>query len=146
MGRVHLEWHTNTKIVRRSCYRSDGTAKVRWPNPTSARFVADLSNWRAINGRPGRAGKVPRGHVEAYFCGLCKGWHVGHPPIPEWHHTCPQRREDLIGELGMRAVAITWRENSKRIRTEAGDTAERRYRRVRRPTAARSRAAWRACA
>lgn len=134
---VHLEWHTNVRILRRSCFRSDGTPKVRWPNPTSARFVADLSNWRAETGHPSRHGKVPSNRVEAYYCGLCEGWHVARPPIPQWHHTCPQRREDLIGELGMRAVALTWSENTARIRREVGDLGLRRRHRARAPLAVR---------
>lgn len=130
MGRVHREWRTNIRLLRRSCYRSDGEAKVRWPNRTSALFVADLTNWRAAEGRADPRGRIPVGTVQAYLCRLCDGWHVGRPMIPEWHHTCLERREDLIAELGIRAVALVWRENSSRIRAEVGDTPDSRRGRV----------------
>lgn len=135
----HVVYVTNVRILRRACYRSNGTRKVRWPNPTSARYVAELSNWRAANHRPGPYGRIPDGRVEAYACPLCEGWHVGRPPIPEWHHTDKERRPDLLCEIGVRATAILWAENSWRIRSEAGDTETAREGRVRRLTAGRDR-------
>lgn len=133
-GRRHLVFVTNMKVLRRSCFRYDGTPKVRWPNPTSARFVADLSNFRRDHGRPWK------NYVESYRCRVCDGWHVARPPLPEWYHTAKERREDLLVELGIRPVAWIWRENTTRIRAEAGDT-RMKTRWVRRVRSARGRVA-----
>lgn len=124
-GRCKIFCRPNQRIVARTHLRADGTPKVRWPNPTSARFVAELNNWRREHGRPWKR------HVEAYYCGFCKGWHVGAPMLPQWFHSMPERAPELMAELGVRAVAIMWSQNTERIRLEAGDTPERRAARLR---------------
>lgn len=140
MGRRGIIYRTNVRLLTRACYRSNGTPKVRWPNPTSAAFVADLQNWRAVHKviSP-RSGKIPTNIVAPYLCPVCGGWHVARPMIPEWHHTSPERHPDLLIELGVRATAILWGQNSTRIRAEAGDTPESRDGRIRRPSSARAR-------
>lgn len=86
-------------------FNRDGSAKVRWPNRSSAEFVAELADFRRA-----RRGQRLRG-AQAYFCSICEGWHIGSPLRPQRHHTMPERRPDLMVELGVRAVAIMWAQN-----------------------------------
>lgn len=112
-GRLHIFCRPNQRVIRRSCFNSDDSPKVRWPNPTSARFVARLAEFRRA-----RRGQSPK-FSEAYYCGFCTGWHVGSPPAPQWFHTMPERHPELMGELGVRAVAVMWQQNADRIRQGA---------------------------
>jgi hypothetical protein len=85
---IRFGWRRFREQVERGHFRRDGTEKVRWPNPTSAEFVASL--------HPGE---------QAYRCRWagCDGWHVGHPPT-EIRVDTIWREETAVIELGERVM------------------------------------------
>lgn len=107
-GRRKIICQAPPGALARSHFNHDGTEKVRWPNRTSAQYVVDLHDLRRA-----RRGQPPK-IKQAYYCGHCAGWHVGRPPAQQWYHTMPERHPELLCELGVRAVAIMWGENSTR--------------------------------
>lgn len=90
-------------------YNRNGTEKRRWPNRTSARFIADFAAFK----RARRAPHLPSKFYSVYFCSRCDGYHTGTARDLNRHHRrIVDREPDLLYELGPRATRLLLSESS----------------------------------